>query len=295
MQATDLIVDQLLDSYACCGGINHIDGVNLPSKLAVAEMTQNLLSLLFPGFFTDRPLHQRELPQFVRQLVERLQEQLHVEVQKSLELEPVPGLHPETVVHQFFDQIIPLRTLVQTDVKAAFQGDPAAGSMEEVILAYPGVEAIAVQRLAHLFYKKQVPVLPRMMTEWAHTRTGIDLHPGATIGESFFMDHGTGIVIGETCVIGAHVKIYHGVTLGARSTSGGQALKGKKRHPTLQDHVTIYPGATILGGETVIGARSVIGGNVWLTESVLPDVTVTMEFSRLNIRPKATANLNWQI
>jgi serine O-acetyltransferase len=295
MQATDLIVDQLLDSYACCGGINHIDGVNLPSKLAVAEMTQNLLSLLFPGFFTDRPLHQRELPQFVRQLVERLQEQLHVEVQKSLELEPVPGLHPETVVHQFFDQIIPLRTLVQTDVKAAFQGDPAAGSMEEVILAYPGVEAIAVQRLAHLFYKKQVPVLPRMMTEWAHTRTGIDLHPGATIGESFFMDHGTGIVIGETCVIGAHVKIYHGVTLGARSTSGGQALKGKKRHPTLQDHVTIYPGATILGGETVIGARSVIGGNVWLTESVLPDVTVTMEFSRLNIRSKATANLNWQI
>jgi serine O-acetyltransferase len=292
--AADL-VDQFLDSYACCGGINHIDGINLPSKQAVAGLTQGLLHLLFPGFFTERPLNQKELPEFIGQLLEKSRAQLVAEVCKSLDLKPVDNLCAETVVTTFLHELLAVREVVQTDVKAAFDGDPAAGSIEEIILSYPGVEAIAVQRMAHRLYRCQVPVLPRMMTEWAHDRTGIDIHPGATIGDHFFIDHGTGLVIGETCIIGSHVKIYHGVTLGARSTSGGQALKGRKRHPTIQDHVTIYPGATILGGETVIGARSVIGGNAWLTESVPPDSLVTMEQQQLHIRSRNSAKLDWQI
>jgi serine O-acetyltransferase len=161
-----------------------------------------------------------------------------------------------------------IRELLQTDTEAAFNGDPAALSKEEIIVAYPFIEAIAVQRLAHQLYRKGVALIPRIMSEWAHSRTGMDLHPGAQIGTHFFIDHGTGTVVGETAVIGNHVKMYHGVTLGARSTSGGQQLRGKTRHPTIEDRVTIYPGATILGGETVIGAGSTIGGNVFIMDSV---------------------------
>jgi serine O-acetyltransferase len=167
--------------------------------------------------------------------------------------------------------------MLRTDVVAAYNGDPAALSQEEIIVAYPFVEAIAVQRLAHELYRKQIALIPRIMTEWAHTRTGMDLHPGAKIGPHFFVDHCTGTVIGETCEIGQHVKIYHGVTLGAKSTSDVQLLRGKKRHPTIEDHVTIYPGATILGGETVIGEYSTIGGNVFLTGSVPPYSLVVFE------------------
>ena len=288
-------VDEFLDSYACCGGINHIDGINLPSKLGVATLTQDLLNLLFPGFFTEQPLHQINLPKFVQTLLEQAEKKLIQEVRKSLDLEPIPGLESESVVAWFLQELLRVRLVVQSDVKAAFDGDPAAGSIEEVILSYPGVEAIAVQRMAHLLYHKKVPILPRMMTEWAHARTGIDIHPGAVIGDHFFIDHGTGLVIGETCEIGSHVKIYHGVTLGARSTSGGQALRGQKRHPTIEDGVTIYPGATILGGETRIGAGSVIGGNVWLTQSVPPDSLVTMEQQQLNIKTRLSPTLDWQI
>ncbi len=188
-----------------------------------------------------------------------------------------------------------LRCLLQTDLEAAYKGDPAAGSVEEVLLAYPGLEAVAVYRLAHLLYGMKVALLPRMMTEWAHSRTGIDIHPGARIGSHFFIDHGTGVVIGETCVIGNDVKIYHGVTLGARSTHGGQQLRGKKRHPTIEDGVTIYPGATILGGETVIGRGTVIGGNVWLLESIAADCTVTMQEQQLLVRPRVMNNGDFQI
>src|SRR5690606_38340932 len=159
-----------------------------------------------------------------------------------------------------------VRDLLQTDTEAAYNGDPAALSREEVIVAYPFIEAISVQRLAHQLYLKEIPLIPRIMSEWAHERTGMELHPGAKIGSHFFVDHCTGTVVGETAVIGNHVKMYHGVTLGARSTSGGQMLRGKKRHPTIEDHVTIYPGATILGGETVIGANSTIGGNVFIMD-----------------------------
>ncbi|MFL6568186.1 MAG: serine O-acetyltransferase EpsC, partial [Chthoniobacterales bacterium] len=179
--------------------------------------------------------------------------------------------------------------LLWTDIDAAFEGDPAARNYEEIIVAYPGIVAIAIQRMAHLLYAREVPLIPRLMTEWAHSRTGIDIHPGAKIGSSFFIDHGTGIVIGETVEIGSFVKLYHGVTLGARSflkDEHGKIVKGGKRHPTVEDGVTIYPNSTILGGDTVIGARSTIGGNVFLVNSVPPDSLVFYEENQLRFLDK---------
>ncbi|MDE1169885.1 MAG: serine O-acetyltransferase [Verrucomicrobium sp.] len=287
-------LDALLDSYAACGGINHLQGANLPSRAAVGALTEELLHLLFPGFFSGQALAPREVPAFLSGLLDSLRPRLEVEIAKSLEF-AAPGGDAAALAEDFLEELAPLRAILQTDVEAAFDGDPAATSTEEVMLAYPGIEAIAVQRMAHLLYKKGVPLLPRMMTEWAHGRTGIDIHPGAEIGTHFFIDHGTGIVIGETCKIGDHAKIYHGVTLGARSTSGGQQLRGRKRHPTLEDHVTIYPGATILGGETVIGARTVIGGNVWLVQSVPPDSQVILPEQRMQIRNHHAAGGDWEI
>ncbi len=287
--------DALLDSYAECGGINHIDGINLPSKVAVASLTESLLHLLFPGFFSGRPLDQKEVADFIGGVLRVLEPQLREEIGKSLEFRPVPGLDAATATKAFLHGLPALRCVLQTDVEAAYAGDPAAGSVEEVMLSYPGIEAVAVYRLAHLLYRQGVALLPRMMTEWAHSRTGVDIHPGAQIGPYFFIDHGTGVVIGETCEIGHHVKIYHGVTLGARSTWGGQQLRGRKRHPTIEDHVTLYPGATILGGETVIGARAVIGGNVWLLDSVAADTTVTMAEQQLVIKARTGAGTDWQI
>ena len=192
----------------------------------------------------------------------------------------------------FFAELPNVRRLLWTDIDAAFEGDPAARSYEEIILAYPSLEAIAIQRMAHLLYERKVPLIPRLMTEWAHTRTGIDIRPGAKIGPHFFIDHGTGVVVGETCDIGARVKLYHAVTLGARSfqkDEHGKIKKGGKRHPTLEDDVTIYPNSTVLGGETVIGARSTIGGNVFLIQSVPPDSLVYYEEKQLQIVPKRRA------
>jgi serine O-acetyltransferase len=179
-----------------------------------------------------------------------------------------------------------VRALLQTDVEAAFEGDPAARGFEEIILAYPGLEAIAIQRTAHVLYKENVPLIPRMMTEWAHGRTGIDIHPGAEIGTHFFIDHGTGVVIGETAALGNHVKLYQGVGLVARSLAAGQALRGKKRHPTLEDHVTVYANATIVGGDTVIGARSTIGANVFILESVPPDMLYALGQQEHQVKAK---------
>jgi serine O-acetyltransferase len=185
-----------------------------------------------------------------------------------------------------------LRKMLWTDIDAAYEGDPAAKSYEEIILAYPALEAIAIQRMAHELYLQQLPLIPRIMTEWAHSRTGIDIHPGAKIGSHFFIDHGTGVVIGETCEIGTRVKLYHGVTLGARSfqkDEGGKIKKGGKRHPTVEDDVTIYPNSTVLGGETVIGARTTIGGNVFLVQSVPADSLVSYEETQLHIVQKRPA------
>ena len=219
---------------------------------------------------------------------------LEDEIRKSLEYHPPADLakkdipkaaHSLTV--EFLGSLPRIREMLQTDVEAAFNGDPAALSKEEVIVSYPFIEAIAVQRLAHELYLKNIALIPRIMSEWAHSRTGMELHPGAKIGSHFFVDHCTGTVVGETVVIGNHVKLYHGVTLGAKSTAGGQALRGKKRHPTIEDRVTIYPGATILGGETVIGAGSTIGGNVFIMDSVAPNSLVIYDGLDMRVLNKA--------
>jgi serine O-acetyltransferase len=270
------ITEQLLTSYQQVGGINHLEGKNLPSKQIVEHLCEELLSLVFPGFMEGEAVSQEDLPNVIGQRVERVAERLKIEVGRSLTLfggcpEAAQGEESHGCVCRFMRRLPEVRRRLQTDVTAAYEGDPAARSTEEIILSYPCVEAIAVQRMAHELYLANVPLIPRMMTEWAHRRTGIDIHPGAQIGDSFFIDHGTGVVIGETCLIGKNVKLYHGVTLGAKSFAkdeAGNPVKGVKRHPNVEDDVTIYANATILGGRTVIGKGSVIGANVFIMESV---------------------------
>ena len=288
------LTDQLIVSYARVGGINHLDGKNLPSKSAIASITLDLLRLLFPGFFDERTVHSSELKVEMVSLMDLVLGRLEDEVYKSLEYSRPEGLPKDEsrvvarqVTLEFLSNLPKIRELLKTDVEAAYNGDPAALSHEEIIVAYPFVEAIAVQRLAHQLYLKKIALIPRIMTEWAHARTGMDLHPGARIGSHFFVDHCTGTVVGETCEIGAHVKLYHGVTLGAKSTSDVEQLRGHKRHPTIEDDVTIYPGATILGGATVIGAGSTIGGNVFLTSSIPPNSLVTFEGLTMKVMNKA--------
>ncbi|MBI1839544.1 MAG: serine acetyltransferase [Verrucomicrobia bacterium] len=289
---TDL-TNELLRSYAQVGGINHLDGKNLPSKCAVVAITVDLLRLVFPGFFDDKPLHSSELKVETTALMDSVLGRLEDEIYKSLEYAAPEGLAKKDLrpaAHQtsvdFLRQLPALREILQTDADAAYRGDPAALSKEEVIVAYPFMEAIAVQRLAHELYLKKVPLIPRIMTEWAHSRTGMDIHPGAMIGSRFFVDHCTGTVIGETCEIGDRVKLYQGVSLIARSLSGGQALRGHKRHPKLEDDVTVYAGATIMGGDTVVGARSTIGANVFLMQSVPPDSLVLFEDVKVKVMNK---------
>jgi serine O-acetyltransferase len=287
------LTDQLLASYARVGGINRLDGKNLPSKTAVCSITVDLLRLLFPGFFHDQIIHSSELKVETAALMDSVLGRLEDEIYKSLEYRTPDGmtkkeLRPaaDAITLDFLSNLPRLRELLQTDVEAAFNGDPAALSKEEVIVAYPFMEAVAVHRLAHELYKKGVPLIPRIMAEWAHSRTGMDLHPGAIIGSHFFVDHCTGTVIGETSQIGNHVKMYQGVGLVARSLSAGQALRGQKRHPTIQDHVTIYAGATIMGGDTVVGEGSTIGANVFLTRSVPPHSIVVQEDANIKVLNK---------
>ena len=287
------LTDQLIASYARVGGINHLDGRNLPSKCAITLITVDLLRLLFPGFFDEKPMHSSELKVETATLMDSVQGRLEDEIYKSLEYHPPDGVakkHLRTTAHavtmDLLGSLPHVRELLQTDTEAAFNGDPAALSRDEVIVAYPFVEAIAVQRLAHELYRKEIALIPRIMTEWAHGRTGMDLHPGAQIGSHFFVDHCTGTVVGETCVIGHHVKMYQGVGLVARSLSGGQQLRGQKRHPTIEDHVTIYSGATIMGGDTVVGAGSTLGANVFLTSSVPPHSLVLNEEVKVKVLSK---------
>jgi serine O-acetyltransferase len=274
------IVDALIKSYHDTGGINHVDCATLPSKQAIAELCQKLLRLIFPGFFTEDAVSQKDLPLLTSDLVHDIRECLLIEVQRSLRIRhgDCTDNTPETVslICDFLSRLPAVRTILQTDVQAAYEGDPAASGTEEVILAYPGLEAIAIQRLAHELYQLEVPIIPRMMTEWAHSRTGIDIHPGASIGSHFFIDHGTGVVVGETAVIGNHVKLYQGVGLVAKSLAAGQALRGKKRHPTLEDHVTVYANATIVGGDTTVGTGCTIGASVFLMESVPAQHTLAL-------------------
>lgn len=295
------LVDELLESYAHCGGIKHLNGESLPSKMAVAALTQDLLHIIFPGFIAEQQVSMHDLPHETALQLSSLQKRLMREISKSLNLHPVAGQSAESVTLDFLRKLPDVRDLIQTDVDAAFQGDPAAANREEVVLAYPGVEAVAIHRLAHVLHELGVAFLPRMMTEWAHGRTGIDLHPGAEIGSHFFIDHGTGVVIGGTAKIGNRVRLYQGVGLVARSLAKqverdaqGHALGGK-RHPTVGDDVTIYANSTIVGGDTVIGDRSIVGGNVWLTRSIPPDSVALFEAQQLSIHPKERLAGDWVI
>ncbi len=279
------LTDQLIASYAKVGGINHLDGTNLPSKTAIQSISCSLLRLVFPGFFDDKPMHSSELKVETAILMDEVKGRLEDEMYKSLEYSPPEGsregddLRPvaRELTLEFLAELPQIRELLQTDTEAAYNGDPAALSKEEVIVAYPFMEAIAIQRLAHALYNQKVALIPRIMTEWAHGRTGLDIHPGAKIGSHFFIDHCTGTVIGETTEIGNHVKMYQGVGLVAKSLAAGQALRGVKRHPTLEDRVTIYAGATIVGGDVVIGEGSTIGASVFLLHSVPPNSLVIYE------------------
>jgi serine O-acetyltransferase len=288
------LTNDLVASYARLGGINHLDGKNLPSKRAVTDITCDLLRLLFPGFFDEKPIHSSEIKTETAALLDSVLGKLEDEIRKSLEYNPPKDLPKKDITKEankltveFLGKLPDIREILKTDVGAAFDGDPAALSREEILVSYPFVEAIAVQRLAHELYLKDIALIPRIMTEWAHWRSGMEIHPGAKIGSHFFVDHCTGTVVGETAIIGNHVKMYHGVTLGAKSTAGGQALRGKKRHPTIEDNVTIYPGATILGGETVIGAGSTIGGNVFIMDSVAPNSLVIYDGLDMRVLSKA--------
>jgi serine O-acetyltransferase len=299
-----LHVTQLLDSYERVGGLNNRDSHNMPSKRAVGQICEDLLQLLFPGFHDEDAVQHGSLADLTTERLARVMARLSDQVRKSVRIgnpkKPTGKTPP--IIEEFCQTLPAVRELLRTDIEAAFEGDPAALLREEIIVSYPFIEAIGIQRLAHCLHESGAPVVPRMMTEWAHGRTGIDIHPGASIGTHFFIDHGTGVVVGETCEIGNHVKLYHGVTLGARSFAkdgAGHIVKGGKRHPKVEDNVTIYPNSTILGGETVIGANSTIGANVFLMQSVPPHSLVVYEEKQLSIRDKSGKSqgheLDWEI
>lgn len=283
------IVKTILESYERHGEISHLEGGNLPSRETIWSIVEDLLRLLFPGFLEsieEQSVVREELARRTAWRVRSIERRLRLEIEKGLRL---PGPAPAPVgdpreraaaaTIKLLRSVPAIRDVLSADIEAAYEGDPAARSLEEIIVAYPGLQAIAVYRLAHVLYLEEIPMVPRVMTEYAHSRTGIDIHPGARIGKRFFIDHGTGVVVGETCTIGENVKIYQGVTLGARSfsrDSDGRIVKGNKRHPDIENEVTIYSGATILG-DVRIGHGSVVGGNVWLTQSVPRDTKIVVK------------------
>jgi serine O-acetyltransferase len=282
--SVDSMIDKILDSYEEVGGINKNGNYTFPNKENVVEVLHDLQCLIFPGFKKAEDIDSDNLRYMTGQRVNRIISMLTKEIQKAMIYEfsqqkeskmeqDLRSALAEKTTLALIEEIPNLRKMINLDMLAMFNGDPAAKSSEEVIVSYPGLEAIMVYRLAHFLFVNGVPVIPRIMTEYVHGKTGIDIHPGATIGESFFIDHGTGIVIGETTVIGKNVKIYQGVTLGALSVK--KELQDKKRHPTIEDNVTIYANATILGGRTVIGEGCTIGGNTWVMQSVPPHTMVS--------------------
>jgi serine O-acetyltransferase len=279
------VVSAVAESYASGRLIDSLGSATLPNKRQVIEALSHLKAVMYLGYYATGTLDESRVRHLVASHVYPAYEILVEQIRRAVNYEgfrtagePRPAEWPHDRTIALLRRLPAIRALLSKDVLAAFQGDPAANSVEEIIFSYPSIEAITVHRIAHELQRDGVPMLPRIMAEHAHSLSGIDIHPGAEIGESFFIDHGTGVVIGETCTIGNNVKIYQGVTLGALSVSRGPAaLRGTKRHPTIEDDVTIYAGATILGGETVIGAGSVIGGNVWLVESVPPGSHITFE------------------
>jgi serine O-acetyltransferase len=286
------IIEKILDTYHDDKGINHIEGPNLPAREAVEEIVVDLLNVIFPGYYEKLEISREEMSLYIWERIVSTYHNLSREITKSLktiaEMEKNTDDELTTIAVQrtlaFLLRLPHVRKKLTGDVGAAYDGDPAAKSFDEIILCYPGLAAIAVYRVAHELYMLEIPLIPRIMAEFAHSKTGIDIHPGASIGDNFFIDHGTGVVIGETSVIGNAVRIYQGVTLGALSfkkDKDGRVMKGGKRHPTIDDNVVIYAGATILGGETVVGKNSIIGGNVWLLESVPPNTTITHQSPKL--------------
>ena len=279
------LVCELTRTYQGDSGINFIDASNLPVRDKILQILDLLIEVLFPGYTGKRKITKPNIKFIVGdilwQICTELSEQTERAFQYQCRIRKCQGCDcrtmAENVTQHLLIQLPRIRELLKGDVAAAFDGDPAAKSYEEIVISYPCITAIATYRVAHELYLKQVPLIPRIMTEWAHSRTGIDIHPGATIGKKFFIDHGTGVVIGETSIIGDNVKIYQGTTLGALSfpkDERGRIIKGGKRHPTIEDNVTIYAEATILG-DVVIGKGAIVGGNVWIKESVPPGVTVT--------------------
>ena len=287
-QRIEDVVDSILSDYAQGRDIDKIDLFRLPDKEIITDMIGKLMRIVYPGYSRDKSYRIYNAKHNLSMLIEDVMYNLNKQILLVLQAENTENAEEKSqeLCLAFFDEIPVVRQLVQTDVQAAYDGDPAATSKDEVIFCYPGLFAITVYRLANVLYRLGVPMIPRIMTEHAHGVTGIDIHPGATIGHHFFIDHGTGIVIGETTVIGAHVKIYQGVTLGGLTTRGGQSLRGKKRHPTIEDNVTIYAGASVLGGETVIGQNSVIGSNAFITKSIAPCTTVSMKNVELQYRER---------
>ncbi len=299
------IVTKLVNNIHEFPEIRRLGNVILPSHDAIVSMLENLRQLVFPGYFGLQGLTAENLPYRIGELVLELTNTMYEQIRCCLRYRE--GKAPDEksdptceecdreaarITSVFFDRLSLVREMMASDVHAFFDSDPAAQTTDETILSYPGLYAIMIQRLAHELFLLNVPLLPRIMTEHAHSKTGIDMHPGARLGKSFFIDHGTGIVIGETTVIGNNVKIYQGVTLGALAPAYGQALRGQKRHPTIEDDVVIYAGATILGGETVIGRGAVIGGNVFVTQSVPSQNQVVAEPPKLKYRDRRSRGLD---
>lgn len=286
------LVDAIVASDLAEPLTRHVDAGSLPNRDKVIDLVKKIRELLFPGYFGKQNLTARTLEYCVGELLGDIRGLLFEQTLNAIQHQATRhGRHSngfegaaEEIVQAFLESIPRLRAVLATDVRAAFGGDPAAADTDEVIFSYPGILAITVHRIAHELHDLKVPLIPRMMSEYAHALTGIDIHPGATIGEYFFIDHGTGVVIGETTIIGRYAKIYQGVTLGALSTRGGQSFRGVKRHPTLEDGVTVYSGASILGGQTVIGKEAVISSNVFITQSVPAHTRVTVKGLELQYR-----------
>ncbi len=311
------LIEDIVATYTPEDAINHLGHCALPSYTGVADILLDLKDVLYPGYRRKVGLHSGNIRYHVGGLIDSLHDHLTTEIARALRHEDrVQQNHSDcesdvdfeakgqAMAIELLKKIPDLRRTLATDVQAAYDGDPACHTTDEVVFCYPGFEAITVYRIAHELFRLDVPFIPRMMTEWAHKNTGIDIHPGASIGDFFFIDHGTGVVIGETCEIGEHVKLYQGVTLGALSfptDADGQLIRGSKRHPTIEDRVVVYANATILGGRTVIGRDSVIGSSVWITKSVSPNTTVLLEKPQLRLRGGASDaevlehDLNFQI
>jgi len=288
------LTERIVETYEECGGIHHLGHTPLPSYREVVEILADIREILYPGYGRRQNLHMGNVAYHVGDLIDSLHDRLTQQITRALrhdcrakDLETDFEANAQLIAIRLLELLPSIRKALAEDVRAAFEGDPAAKNFDEILFCYPGVSAITVFRVAHELFKLGVPLIPRMMTEYAHGKTGIDIHPGATIGPRFFIDHGTGVVIGETTQIGEGVKIYQGVTLGALSfprDEEGNILRNHKRHPTIEDEVVIYANATILGGKTVIGHHSVVGSSAWITRSVAPYTTVTIENPRLRYR-----------